>query len=155
MRKLLIFSILLVLLTACTQGSKPSSERIQEFCAHIPNLEHLEASKPFLTEDFYDALETMISLPDSTEVLHEWEFWFVTADGSPMAEGATQILSVTPQDATHVRVTLSVQPPDEDYEPELHTLLLERTDNQWLLDDFDSCKSSAHARISHHIIHLH
>ena len=142
MRKLLIFSVLLVLLTACTQGSKPSSERIQEFCAHIPNLEHLEASKPFLTEDFYDALETMISLPDSTEVLHEWEFWFVTADG-------------TPQDATHVRVTLSVQPPDEDYEPELHTLLLERTDNQWLLDDFDSCKSSAHARISHHIIHLH
>lgn len=133
-------------LVSCGKSPMPTDKRVLEICKHIPNPEQLEDSRAYITADFYEALETMINLPDSTEVLHEWEFWFVTADGSPMAEGQTSILRMTRQEDTRVAVTVVITPEDTDYAAEEHQLLLENVDAEWRLSDLDNYKSAAQAR---------
>jgi len=145
MRKICVV-IAAISMMACARSVGPSVERVQEICAHIPNPEHLETSRAFLTNDFYAALEAMISRPDSTPVLHEWEFWFVAADGSPVASCNTEVQSTTAQDDTHVRIGVMVQPPDADYEAEEHTLVLEKVGDVWLLADYDAYKAAAQMR---------
>ena len=146
MKKLIIIAIAVLCLVACGERRTVSEEQIREICRHIPNTERLEECKPFLTDDFYAALDAMISRPDSTAVLHEWELWFVTADGSPMADAREEIVSIEPQDTAHMQIVVRLQAPDADYEAEEHTLLLEKVDTRWLLSDLDSYKSHAQAR---------
>ena len=84
MKRFLIYLTAVMLLAACNSESKIAG-RAQELCRHIPVPEQLEQSRNFLTEDFYAVLDTMFNLPDTSEVLHEWEFWFCAADGSSVA----------------------------------------------------------------------
>ena len=92
----------------------------------------------------------MINLPDSTEVLHEWEFWFVTADGSPMAAGQTSIVDRKQIDKTHVAVTIVIEPEDTDYAAEKHQLIVQQVGSEWKLSDLDDYKSAAQKRVYHH-----
>lgn len=137
-------------LVSCVGPQVPTDERVLELCRHIPNPEHLEDSRAFITADFYEALETMINLPDSTEVLHEWEFWFVTADGSPMAAGQTSIVDRKQIDKTHVAVTIVIEPEDTDYAAEKHQLIVQQVGSEWKLSDLDDYKSAAKKRVYHH-----
>ena len=144
---ILVMAVCALILVGCRRPM-PTNERVLEICRHIPNPEQLEDSRPFLTADFYETLESMINLPDSTEVLHEWEFWFVTADGSPMSEGQTSIVSMTQTDSSYVAATITITPEDTDYEAEQHLLLLEQVSSEWLLSDLDQYKAAAIKRTS-------
>lgn len=139
-------ALLLALFTACT----PRQElrlRTVELCRHIPNPECLERSQGFLTPDYYAALEAVFTAPDSVPLLHEWEFWFAAADGSPIAEINCKVRSVRPIDSLHALARLLIHPADQDYPPEVHLLRLEKQDGIWLISDFDDTYAAALRRL--------
>lgn len=136
----ILLSILLLTASCGRQGLTKSAE---ELCKRIPNPECLEESKGYLTDDFYSAIEEMISLPDPTPVLHEWEFWFVAADGSAISSDTCKILEINKTDSTHAEALISVQPEDADYDAEDHILYLEKVNGKWLLADYDGRKADA------------
>ena len=144
MRKIIICAIAAVMLLAgCGDSQQSLKKRAQELCGNIPTPETLEQAKGFLTEDYFAGLEEMFSLQDFTPVLHEWEFWFATADGSPVADGTCEIVSVEKTDDTHAKAVVKVQPDDADYEAEEHTLEMEKAGGKWLISDFDGTKQSS------------
>ena len=137
MKRFLIYITVVMQLAACNSESKIAG-RAQELCQHIPVPEQLEQSRNYLTEDLYAVLDTMFNLPDTSEVLHEWEFWFCAADGSPVARCTTEVQTVKLTDAMHATVTLLVHPEDPDYTADEHTLCMELVDGAWLISDFDN-----------------
>ena len=139
----------LLLLASCRSGNLELKRRVVELCPYIPNPECLERSRDYLSEDYYNALEQMISQPDSTPVLHEWEFWFVAADGSPIAACSCKLLKVACIDENNAEARLLVHPLDRDYPAEKHMLSLQRTEGVWLLSDFDDTRASALRRLEH------
>ena len=146
MKKILIYAAML-LVTACNNSVKSIEKQAQGLCKHIPDLESLEQSEDYMTEDYYALLHKMSDMPDITPVLHEWEFWFVSADGSPISLDECKILEVDKTDATHATVLIEVQPADPDYDSEEHTLYLEKVKGKWLLSDYDDTKEAARRRI--------
>lgn len=137
MKRFLIYITAVMLLAACNSDSKIAG-RAQELCQHIPVPEQLEQSRNYLTEDLYAVLDTMFNLPDTSEVLHEWEFWFCAADGSPVARCSTEVQSVELTDAMHATVIVLVHPEDPDYTADEHTLCMELVEGAWLISDFDN-----------------
>ena len=137
MKRFLIYITAVMLLAACNSESKIAG-RAQELCQHIPVPEQLEQSRNYLTEDFYAVLDTMFNLPDTSEVLHEWEFWFCATDGSPVARCTTEVQSIKLTDAMHATVTVLVHPEDPDYTADEHTLCMELVEGAWLISDFDN-----------------
>lgn len=118
-------------------------ERAEELCGYVPYHEDLERSRGYLTEEFYAVLDTMFCLPDETPVLHEYEFWFCTADGAPVARCNCEVLHVEQTDSAHAKATVRVTPEDGDYDAEEHQLLMTCVDGQWLLADYDGCQAAA------------
>ena len=145
-KKIMIFAALL-LVSACNYPVKSIEKEALDLCNHIPDTERLEESRPWLTEDFYNLLYEMVNLPDDSPVLHEWEFWFVSADGSPISSDECKVLKVRKTDAAHSTVLIEVQPADSDYDSEEHTLYLEKVKGKWLLCGFDDTKEAARRRI--------
>lgn len=138
----------IALLISCNPPHRELTRRAVELCGFIPDVECLEASRPYLTEDYYATLEVMIARPDSTPVLHEWEFWFVSADGTPIAKDACKVLRVKQIDDTHATAVIRVTPATADYAPEGHILHMERCNGRWLLSDFDDTFSAAQKRLA-------
>ncbi len=137
MKRFLIYITVVMLLAACNSDSKIAG-RAQELCRHLPVPDQLEQSRNYLTEDFYAVLDTMFNLPDTSEVLHEWEFWFCAADGTPVARCSTEVQAVEQTDAMHATVTVLVHPEDPDYTADEHTLCIELVEGAWLISDFDN-----------------
>ena len=123
--------------------------RVVELCRHLPDVDSLKLSEGWLTEEYYSALEAMIAIPDSTELLHEWEFWFVAADGSLIARNSCTLVSTRKTSAWSAEAVILVQPEDSDYEAEGHRLYLERVKGVWLISDFDDTKEQAINRLAH------
>lgn len=117
--------------------------RVTELCRHLPDVDSLKLSEGWLTEEYYSALEAMIAIPDSTELLHEWEFWFVAADGSLIARDSCTLLSARRTAAGSAEATILIQPEDSDYEAEEHLLRLKKVKGNWLISDFDDTKEHA------------
>ena len=136
------------LLISCSPTHRELSQRAAELCGYIPDVECLEVSRPYLTEDYYATLEVMIARPDSTPVLHEWEFWFVSSDGTPIAKDACKVLRVKKIDDTHATAVIRVTPATAGYAPEGHILHMERCNGRWLLSDFDDTFSAAQKRLA-------
>ena len=90
----------------------------------------------------------MIAIPDSTEVLHEWEFWFVAADGSLVAKDSCSVLAAERQGCRRASARIMVIPEDSDYPAEEHVLSLERLRGIWLISDYDGTKEQAKRRIA-------
>ena len=147
MKHLCYTFISLVLFVSCSDSDRPLRQRAEELCSHIPDVAYLEASRPYLTEDYYSALESMISRPDSMPVLHEWEFWFVSADGTPIAKDQCKVLRVKRIDDSHATAVIRVMPATADYLPEGHIIHLERCNGRWLLSDFDDTRAAALRRL--------
>ena len=136
-------------LSCCQNRPCVPEARIAELCRHLPDVDSLKLSEGWLTEEYYSALEAMIASPDSTELLHEWEFWFVAADGSLIARDSCTLVSVRRMGAGSAEAVILVQPDDSDYEAEGHRLYLERVKGVWLISDFDDTKEQAINRLAH------
>lgn len=145
MKHLLTFIIAALLLAACGDTEEKLRERAEELCAYIPDHELKEESKPYMTPDFYAALDTMFNhLPEFEAMDHEWLYYFVTGNGGTIAD--YEVKSVELTDKTHAVATISVRQKwedgsfDENTDVEEHTLSMEKVDGDWLIADFDGHK---------------
>ena len=135
-------------LSSCGARQRALESRAAELCRFIPDVDSLELSRSALTKEFYSALEAMIAIPDSTEVLHEWEFWFVAADGSLVAKDSCSVLAVSRLGCRKATASITVIPEDTDYPAEEHVLSLEKFRGIWLISDYDGSKEQAKRRIA-------
>ena len=146
MKRSAIIFIAATLLTACTQQSL--QQRTAELCRNIPSDALCEQSLDYLTDDFYDVLDTLFCLPELEALDHEWLHFFTAADGSAIADCACEVLSVTQSDDSHATATVRIQPADTGYDAEQHTLSIVREKGKWLLDDFDDHKADCRRHIA-------
>ena len=131
MRRILFCIMLAVTFAAC-QKTQTLEERAAELCAYIPDHELLEKSRDYMTPDFYSVLDTMFyRLPQHEALDHEYNYWFVTDDGTPLAESPCDVQRVEQQDATHAQATIC----------DNHILSMELINGEWLMSDFDDHKA--------------
>lgn len=143
MKKLFALIVAAACLIGCGTTEKQLQQRAAELCKHIPDLHRLEQSREFLTEDFYAVLDTMVNLPEATPLEHQWEWWFVASDDSPVQDCNCEVQSVEQQDATHALATILVHPQDSDYESTGETFQMEKVNGQWLIADYANNKFHA------------
>ena len=146
MKKLLFLLAAVMLMTACGNKEKQLQERAAELCKYIPDHELLEQSKDYLTEDFYNVLDTMFNhLPQHEAMDHEWLYYFVTGNGGTIADYT--VVGVEQTDDTHAVATISVRQKWEDgsfdksTDVEEHKLYMEKVGDVWLMCDFDGHKA--------------
>lgn len=146
MKKLSIIIIAAVMLAACGDNEKHLKERAEELCQYIPDHELLEKSKDYMTEDFYNVLDTMFyRLPEHEAMDHEWLYYFVTGNGGTMADYT--VVGVEQTDKTHAVATINVRQKwedgsfDENTDIEEHKLYMEKVNGKWLMSDFDGHKA--------------
>lgn len=135
-----------MLMTACGNKEKQLQERAAELCKYIPDHELLEQSKDYMTEDFYNVLDTMFNhLPQHEAMDHEWLYYFVTGNGGTIADYT--VVGVEQTDDTHAVATISVRQKwedgsfDESTDVEEHKLYMEKVGDVWLMCDFDGHKA--------------
>ena len=86
MKKILLLLAAALLLTACGNQEEKLKERAAELCKYIPDHELREESRDYMTEDFYNVLDTMFNhLPEFEAMDHEWLYYFVTGNGGTIA----------------------------------------------------------------------
>ncbi len=146
MKRTLLILATVLLLSACGNSEKQLMERAAELCKYIPDHELREQSRDYMTEDFYNVLDTMFNLMPEFEAMdHEWLYYFVTGNGGTIAD--FEVTGVEQQDNTHAVATISVRQKWEDgsFDPssdiEEHRLYMEKVDGRWLISDFDEHKA--------------
>jgi len=147
MKKAFYLVLTALLSVACSENKEQLIQRANELCAYIPDHTLLEKSRDYMTEDFYNVLDTMFyRLPAHEAMDHEWLYYFVTGNGGTIADYEVQ--SVEKTDKTHAVATILVRQVwpegiegEEDDEPEEHKLYMERVHGQWLMADFDEHKA--------------
>lgn len=146
MKRTLLILATVLLLSACGDSEKQLMERAAELCKYIPDHELREESREYMTEDFYNVLDTMFNLMPEFEAMdHEWLYYFVTGNGGTIAN--FEVTGVERQDNTHAVATISVRQKWEDgsFDPssdiEEHRLYMEKVDGRWLISDFDEHKA--------------
>lgn len=146
MKRTLLILTTVLLLSACGDSEKQLMERAAELCKYIPDHKLLEQSRDYMTEDFYNVLDTMFNhLPNHEAMDHEWLYYFVTGNGGAIAD--FEVTGVEQQDNTHAVATISVRQEWEDgsFDPssdiEEHRLYMEKVDGRWLISDFDEHKA--------------
>lgn len=135
-----------MLMTACGNKEKQLRERAAELCQYIPDHELLERSRDYMTEDFYNVLDTMFNhLPEHEAMDHEWLYYFVTGNGGTVAD--YMVVGVEQIDQTHAVASISVRQRwedgsfDESSDVEEHKLYMEKVNGKWLMADFDEHKA--------------
>lgn len=146
MKRTLLILATVLLLSACGDSEKQLMERASELCKYIPDHELLEQSRDYMTEDFYNVLDTMFNhLPNHEAMDHEWLYYFVTGNGGTIADYTVEGVEMI--DNTHAVATISVRQKWEDgsFDPssdiEEHRLYMEKVDGRWLISDFDEHKA--------------
>ena len=146
MKKALTIILSALLLTACANNEEQLKKRAAELCRDIPDHELQEASKDYMTEDFYNVLDTMFNrLPEFEAMDHEWLYYFVTGNGGTIAD--FDVVGIELTDKSHATATISVRQKWEDgsFDPtsdvEEHKLYMEKVNGQWLISDFDEHKA--------------
>ena len=75
------------MVTSCSMSEEQLKERAAELCQYLPDHELREASRDFMTADFYAVLDTLFShLPEHEALDHEWLYYFVTGNGGTIAD---------------------------------------------------------------------
>lgn len=134
-----------LLLAGCGTGERLLEKRAAELCQYIPDHELLEASRDYMTDDFYAVLDTMFNLPNHEALDHEWLYYFVTGNGGTIAD--YEVVGVEQTDKDHAVATIRVRQIWEDgsFDPESdieeHRLYMEHVDSTWLMSDFDEHKA--------------
>jgi len=133
------------MLTACTNKEEQLRQRATELCQYIPGQELKDEARGFMTQDFYNVLDTLFNhLPEHEAMDHEWLHYFVTSNGGTIAD--YEVMSVELTDEQHAVATLKVRQKREDgssdelSDIEEHHLYMEKVDGQWLMSDFDEHK---------------
>ncbi len=146
MKKTMLLLTAALLLTACVNQEEQLKERAAELCKYIPDHELREESRDYMTEDFYNVLDTMFNhLPEFEAMDHEWLYYFVTGNGGTIADYTVTGVELT--DNTHAVATISVRQKWEDgsFDPssdvEEHRLAMEKVGGKWLIADFDGHKA--------------
>ena len=146
MKKILLLLAAALLLTACGNQEEKLKERAAELCKYIPDHELREESREYMTEDFYNVLDTMFNhLPEFEAMDHEWLYYFVTGNGGTIAD--FDVVGVEQTDKSHATATISVRQKWEDgsFDPssdvEEHKLAMEKVGGRWLIADFDGHKA--------------
>ena len=131
---------------SCTSNETRLQERAAELCQYIPDHEFLEASRDYMTPDFYAVLDTMFyHLPEHEAMDHEWLYYFVTGNGGTIAD--YEVEKVEQTDKQHAVATIKVRQQwedgsfDETSDIEYHSLYMEKVNGQWLMSDFDEHKA--------------
>jgi hypothetical protein len=151
MKNLLLLLAAGLLMTACFDEEEQLRKRAAELCKYIPDHELRAESRDYMTEDFYNVLDTMFNLPEFEAMDHEWLYYFVTGNGGTIAD--YEVVKVEETDATHAIATINVRQQwedgsfDESTDIEEHKLYMERVDGKWLMSDFDEHKADC----IHHI----
>ncbi len=146
MKRTLLMLAAALLLTACGDSERQLKERAAELCKYIPDHTLPEQSRDYMTEDFYNVLDTMFNrLPNHEAMHHEWLYYFVTGNGGTMADYT--VVGVERKDKRHAVATISVRQMLEDgsFDPgsdiEEHRLEMEKVEGRWLMADFDGHKA--------------
>lgn len=146
MKRTLLILTTVLLLSACGDSEKQLKERATELCKYIPDHELLEQSRDYMTEDFYNVLDTMFHhLPNHEAMDHEWLYYFVTGNGGTIADYTVEGVEMI--DKSHAVATISVRQKWEDgsFDPqsdiEEHKLYMEKVGGRWLIADFDLHKA--------------
>ena len=138
-KKRILFYILLAVIFAACQKTQTLEERAAELCAYIPDHELLQKSRDYMTPDFYAVLDTMFyRLPQHEALDHQYNYWFVTDDGTPLAITHCEVQRVEQQDVTHAQAIIC----------DNHILSMERVNGEWLISDFDDHKAEIVSAIS-------
>lgn len=134
------------IMMSCGESEKQLKERASELCQYIPDHELREASRDYMTVDFYAVLDTMFNhLPEHEAMDHEWLYYFVTGNGGTIAD--YEVVGVEKSDANHATATIKVRQKwedgsfDETTDIEEHKLAMEKVDGKWLIADFDDHKA--------------
>ena len=156
MKKILVLLTAAMMLAACGDNEKRLRERADLLCKYIPDHELREEARDYMTEDFYNVLDTMFNrLPEHEAMDHEWLYYFVTGNGGTIADYTVTSVELT--DNTHAVATISVRQKwedgsfDESTDIEEHKLYMENVDGVWLMSDFDGHKADCirHIAINH------
>lgn len=146
MKKILLLLVAGMIMTACDDTEKKLRERAAELCCYIPDHELLVESQEYMTEDFYNVLDTLFNLLPQHEAMdHEWLYYFVTSNGSTIAD--YEVVGVKQIDKTHAVATINVRQMwedgsfDETSDIEEHRLYMEKVGEVWLISDFDEHKA--------------
>ena len=145
MKRTLFILCTVMLLTGCSNSERQLKNRAEELCRYIPDHELLEASRDYMTDDFYAVLDTMFNLPNHEALDHEWLYYFVTGNGGTIAD--YEVIGVEKTDKDHAVATIRVRQVWEDgsFDPESdieeHRLYMERVNGTWLMSDFDEHKT--------------
>ena len=146
MKKTLLMLAAALMLTACGNHEAQLKERAAELCKYIPDHALREEARDYMTEDFYNVLDTMFNhLPEFEAMDHEWLYYFVTGNGGTIAD--FDVVGVEQLDKNHAVATISVRQKWEDgsFDPnsdvEEHQLAMEKVGGQWLISDFDGHKA--------------
>ena len=133
------------MLTACADKEKQLRDRAMELTQYIPDHELKEQARDFMTQDFYNVLDTLFNhLPEHEAMDHEWLHYFVTSNGGTIAD--YEVVGVEQTDRTHAIAILCVRQKwedgsfDETSDIEEHRLFMEKVDGVWLMSDFDEHK---------------
>ena len=146
MKKVFIMLAAAMLMTACGNQEQQMKDRAAKLCKYIPDHQLREESRDYMTEDFYNVLDTMFNhLPEFEAMDHEWLYYFVTGNGGTIADYT--VVGVEQTDKTHAVATISVRQKWEDgsFDPssdiEEHRLYMEKVGRRWLMSDFDGHKA--------------
>ena len=153
MKKTMLLLAAVLMLAACANREERLKERAAELCRYIPDHELREESRGYMTEDFYNVLDTMFNqMPEFEAMDHEWLYYFVTGNGGTMADFT--VADVELQDETHAVATINVRQKwedgsfDPDADVEEHKLAMEKVDGEWLMADFDGHKADCMRHIA-------
>ena len=146
MKRLFLILTVALAVAACSDSERQLRDRAAELCKYIPDHELRQESRDYMTDDFYNVLDTMFNhLPEFEAMDHEWLYYFVTGNGGTIADFT--VTGVEQQDKTHAVATISVRQKWEDgsFDPntdvEEHKLVMEKVGGQWLIADFDEHKA--------------
>ena len=148
MRRILFLVCAALALNMCDNTQEQLKQRAAELCQYIPDHELKKCSRYYMTEDFYNVLDTMFNLPAHEAMDHEWLYYFVTGNGGTVPE--YEVIGVELTDENHAVATIRVRQTWEDgYQSEDngedryedHSLYMERVNEEWLISDFDGHKA--------------
>jgi len=136
MKRIFIYIFIVISFMGCHQANL--EDRAVELWAYLPDVQMLEKSRAYMTEDFYAVLDTLLyRLPSHEAMDHAYNYWFTTDDGSLLSASPSEVEGICQRDADHAEATICG-----------HHLSMERVKNQWLISDFDGRKEDGIRYIS-------
>ena len=146
MKRILLFTCLLLPFFACNQPKEDLTAKALELCEYIPDHELKPEAENQMTPEFFQALSEAFDCPvdDYGNIGdNEWLWYFVTGNG-----GSTPVYGVKSVNKSSKNYASAVITVRDDWEGQVspeadareYKISMKRVDGKWLLDDFDGKK---------------